>query len=196
MTPLPTLEEHWLPVVGFEHGYEVSDLGRVQSIPGGHRHGKVLKLSIDRAGYPRVCMTKDGKHYFRYVHRLVAQAFLENSENKPMVNHKDGVKTNDRLENLEWSTASENMQHSYDVLKRSYVLKPNHKKRAITTNRNVLERTHCRNGHRYVEGSYYWKQGQYTKGRICMECKRISWKKKRERKQLQQLIEVKEDESV
>jgi hypothetical protein len=74
---------------------------------------RILKQHIDRFGYCKVCLLKDGVHYFRKAHRLVAIAFIPNLENKPEINHKDGAKTNNCVSNLEWNTPSENKRHAY-----------------------------------------------------------------------------------
>ena len=101
-----------------EHpNYKVSNLGRVRSLGfimnNGHfRKGKILKLHDNTTrGYLRVNL--NGK--WKRVHRLVAQAFIPNPNNKPQVNHKDGNKLNNKVENLEWCTPSENLKHSFDI---------------------------------------------------------------------------------
>ena len=99
--------EVWKKVVENDK-YEVSNLGNVKSL---HR-GIILKQSTLTAGYKQVSLSKDGKVVSRLVHRLVAQAFLPNPEDKPEVNHINGVKTDNNINNLEWSTRSENQLHS------------------------------------------------------------------------------------
>lgn len=103
-------EERWKDVEGFSN-YEVSDRGRVRNI----EKDFILKLTLDKStGYMVVSMLgDDGKRYKRGVHTLVAKAFLLNPEKKRVVNHKDADKTNNILENLEWSTDSENMLHAF-----------------------------------------------------------------------------------
>ena len=66
-----------------------------------------------RNGYLSVCLVKDKKKYFKSIHRLVAEAFIDNPENKPAVNHIDGNKENNNISNLEWVTFSENIKHAY-----------------------------------------------------------------------------------
>lgn len=78
--------------------------------------GKEIKQSISRYGYKRVHLCKDGKMKFFFVHKAVALAFIENPDGKPYVNHKDGNKLNNNVENLEWCTPSENVLHAYRVL--------------------------------------------------------------------------------
>lgn len=73
-----------------------------------------LKQSINR-GYYRLGLTKDGRQKYFKVHRLIALAFIPNEENKPFINHKNGIKTDNRAENLEWCTAKENVQHAFNA---------------------------------------------------------------------------------
>lgn len=114
--------EIWKEIEGFENYYEVSNLGNVRGVDrlipwnGTTRNqkGKMCRLIEDGAGYIRVDLNKNGKRKLKSVHRLVAGAFLPNTENKPEVNHIDGNKKNNILENLEWVTRSENMKHAVD----------------------------------------------------------------------------------
>lgn len=95
-------------IVEFGEYYEVSDLGCVRSF----RSNKILKHSKHPKGYLKVKFSLNGKEKSYQVHRLVALAFIPNVENKPQVNHKDSVRDNNKLSNLEWVTNSENQQHS------------------------------------------------------------------------------------
>ena len=92
--------------------YEVSNLGRVRN----ERTGQVLRLRKGRSGYFDVLLKYKGQEKRFYVHKLVATAFVEGWREGLEVNHKNGVKTDNRAENLEWVTASENHQHAHDVL--------------------------------------------------------------------------------
>jgi hypothetical protein len=112
----------WKPVMGYEGLYEVSDSGIVQSIlrlvkdkSDGIRivKQKVLLQRIDRGGYLTVRLTKEGYTATHYVHRILGRAFISNPENKPCINHLNGCKTDNHLENLEWVTRSENARHAF-----------------------------------------------------------------------------------
>lgn len=116
------MEEMWKDVEGYEGLYQVSNYGRVKNlerkIP--YRFGlrtipeRILKNCENEYGYlyVRLCKETNSKKY--KIHRLVANAFIENPDNKKCVNHKDGNKKNNCVDNLEWVTHSENMQHAAD----------------------------------------------------------------------------------
>lgn len=94
-------------VVAVNPNYEVSDLGEVRNI----KTGRILKQKL-RNGYAAVNLSNDGKVTTYNVHRLVAEAFLSNSDKKEQVNHKDEIKTNNSLPNLEYVTPKENIKYS------------------------------------------------------------------------------------
>lgn len=124
-----TTNEIWRPCVGYEERYEVSNLGRVRNLPfiindsngRNRRHPSKIKKQCESGkrkgaqGY--LCtrmLSKDRNSNAEFVHRLVAEAFIPNPDNLPTVNHKDGNKHNNVVENLEWASFSENNQHAYD----------------------------------------------------------------------------------
>lgn len=108
------VEEAWKDIVGYEGKYQVSNLGRVKSFK--HRKPHIMVGSVSHDGYQLVLLSSGGKNIGKSVHRLVAQAFLSNPNNYPVVNHKDGNKLNNIVDNLEWCTYSENILHSMYVL--------------------------------------------------------------------------------
>ena len=120
------MEEVWKDIPGFEGMYQCSDIGNVKGldrlVPCGKKtnsiKGQIIKPKIDRYGYPHLHISKDSKKFFFTVHRLVASTFIENKENKPQVNHINGIKTDNRIENLEWCNNSENILHSFRCLGR------------------------------------------------------------------------------
>lgn len=103
--------EEWRPIEEVKGVYSVSDKGRVKN----NRTGIILKPVTVAKGYLKVNLKVDGKSYNRLVHRLVAKEFIENPSNKPEVNHKNGIHTDNRLSNLEWVTGEENRKHACET---------------------------------------------------------------------------------
>jgi predicted XRE-type DNA-binding protein len=99
--------EQWKAVVGYEGIYEVSSLGRIKKV----ETGRITLGSLNN-GYRVTSLTKDKKISRVRVHRIVCEAFIPNTESKPVVNHINGIKTDNRLENLEWTTSLENNRHA------------------------------------------------------------------------------------
>ena len=89
--------------------YSVTEDGNVWS----HKTNKQLKPILGKNGYYQVSLSNKGKVKRASIHRIIANVFLDNLNKKPQVNHINGIKTDNRLENLEWSTRSENMKHAY-----------------------------------------------------------------------------------
>ena len=100
-------EEEWRPVVGYEDLYEVSSLGRIRNMK-----GKVRALGTHACGYNHISLSRAGVSKTFKIHRLVAFAFIPNPEGKREVNHIDTIRTNNRVENLQWADKYENHDHS------------------------------------------------------------------------------------
>ena len=119
------MKEIWKPVVGWEGLYEVSNLGNVKSLNRFVNTNKNYQLFVKERilkqtssnSYMRVQLNKNGKGISCLVHRLVAEAFLNNYNMCLQVNHKNGIKNDNRVKNLEMVTAKENQIHSYHILK-------------------------------------------------------------------------------
>jgi hypothetical protein len=95
--------EYWRSISEYPN-YEISSVGRVRNAIS----GKILKQQIESNGYHRICLYKDGTRKLFYIHRLVCQEFINNPDNKPSVDHIDGVKTNNCISNLRWATHHDN----------------------------------------------------------------------------------------
>lgn len=117
--------EIWVDIKDYEGLYQVSNLGRVKSLPRIKRNfnintkqleeiilpEKIRRLQLTRYGYYRIGLTKNHKQIYYYVHRLVAEAFIPNPENLTHINHKDENKLNNCVDNLEWRTAKYNSNY-------------------------------------------------------------------------------------
>lgn len=114
------MKEVWKPIENYEGLYEVSNIGNVRSLPrvvrGNYgstqpKRGRMLKHSIDKDGYHQVVLSKDAKTKHYRVHRLVAMAFIPNPNNHPQINHINEKVDDNRVENLEWVTCTQNINH-------------------------------------------------------------------------------------
>lgn len=106
-----TRSERWKPITDWENLYEISDAGRVKSL----RTGQVKIPDINNCGYARVILCDGSRRKRRFIHQLVAAAFCDGFFNGATVNHIDGDKQNNRFENLEWVTHSENSKHAHRI---------------------------------------------------------------------------------
>lgn len=158
-------EEIWKDIPGYEDKYQVSNLGRVLSCDR-HLTGKkgkkyiipkkILKPALCD-GYWTVAICKDDKLKTWRIHRLVAMTFIPNPENKPWINHISGVKTDNRIENLEWCTASENQKHAYKL--------------GLSNSKAAIERNSGKFGHlssRAKEVHQFTLEGEYIKSFKCL----------------------------
>jgi len=120
------MEEIWKDIEEYEGIYQISSHGRVKSLKRivvGPSHiggeikikGRIRKNHLRKDSYMGISLNKEGHCNSFLIHRLVANAFILNSENKPDINHKNGVKTDNRVENLEWCTSTENLKHAYRI---------------------------------------------------------------------------------
>jgi hypothetical protein len=103
--------EIWKDIQGYEGLYKISNIGRVKSLKGSIE--KLISISVKETGYHRVTLIKDSICKRKYVHVLVAKAFIGKSNLE--VNHINGVKSDNRVDNLEWVTKSENIKHAYKI---------------------------------------------------------------------------------
>lgn len=156
------MSEQWRPVVGYEGIYEVSDHGRVRSldrlVPRGSRpfrlKGRLLAQSTMRSGHKRVALCKNGKGRHHLVHRLVLEAFDRPCPEGMEACHGIGGPGDNRLENIRWGTASDNM-----------------KDRVRHNTHHQANKSHCAQGHEYTEENTYIPP---TGGRSCRTCRRNS----------------------
>lgn len=108
------MREIWQCIKSYNKKYQISNLGRVKN------RKKILKICNNGKGYLYISLSKNNKRKNFLIHRLVANAFIINKENKPCINHIDGNKQNNKVDNLEWITYSENHKHAFKIgLKKS-----------------------------------------------------------------------------
>lgn len=152
------MTERWLPVPDYEGLYEVSDQGRVRSLPRATTSGRILKQGYTNMGYLFVSLS-NGKRTSRGVHRLMGLAFLPNPDDLPQVRHLDDDKNNNHLSNLAWGTTSHN---------------------GLDAVRNGVHPNTRKTGCKYSHGEYTLrKDGR----RFCRQCK-VKWDAAHYRKKL------------
>ena len=146
--------ELWKDIKGYEGIYQISNLGNIRSLEritilesenqhkkykaNRHIKCKIKKPTVNKCGYYQTVLYKKGKKRNVLVHRLVAEAFLPNLNNKPTINHIDGNKLNNKLDNLEWATYTEQLIHVNSFLgKKSVISEKCREKRAIQLRKQV-----------------------------------------------------------
>ena len=109
------MEEIWKDIKGYEGIYQISNFGQIKSLNYNHTgKEKIRQLDVSNKGYYTILLSKNGNKKKFSVHRLVAETFIPNIKELPMVNHIDGIKTNNNIDNLEWCDGSKNEKHAYD----------------------------------------------------------------------------------
>ena len=134
--------EQWKEVLGTNGQYEVSNTGFLRTHNWkGSGQTRIMKPALDSRGYLRTMIVINGRARTIKVHRLVAEAWIENPQGKPQVNHKDGIKSNNHIDNLEWVTKRENIQHAFDngLMKWNGTVPPNLKGSANPTSKLTEE---------------------------------------------------------
>ena len=117
------VQEQWKPVINYESSYEVSNYGRVKSLDKmvnsrfgqRNKYGKILKQTLSCGRYLTVVFSDKGKRKTHFTHQLVAKHFLKHESHHQCVNHKDGIKINNHISNLEYCTFKENINHSHKM---------------------------------------------------------------------------------
>lgn len=148
--------EVWRDCKGYEGYYQVSNMGRVWSV----RNQMYMKPSADKDGYLNVTLTaKNGKRKNEKVHRLVALAFLDNPNGFPQVNHKDKIRNNNTLENLEWCSALYNITYSKGKAIKCVELDKEFPSSAAASRELGIDGgsiRKCLSGARKTAGGYHW----------------------------------------
>ncbi len=146
------MTERWVDIPGYENEYMISDLGRVMSkgryVPAGNHERyikkKILTAGNNACGYKKIVLCKNNIGKNKYIHRLVAESFLENVHNYPCVNHLNYDRSDNRAENLEWVTAQDNVQYSA-----AHMRKPNRTSKLPASTNQKYIRYRERQGKKY-----------------------------------------------
>jgi hypothetical protein len=156
----------WIDIKGYEGHYQISDTGLVKSLEREAFNGykmyklreRILKQNPVGSGYLTVTLSLESKVKRFYVHQLVAKSFLDKPDGY-VVNHKDGVKVNNQLSNLEWTTQSKNISHSYDIGLRDRKSESGYK--GVKAINNGFMARICRDNKTIYVGTYDTKEKAY-----------------------------------
>lgn len=151
-------------IKGYEGLYAITSCGKVWS----YKSQKFLKPGDNGIGYLKVGLWKEGKTKYRFVHRLVAEAYIPNPENKTDVNHKNEIKTDNYVNNLEWTTHKENMNYGTRIAKISKAVYCEELSKEFSSAYEAARQlglsqsgiTMCCRGNRKTCGSYHWRYVQ------------------------------------
>lgn len=172
--------EKFYPVVGYEGIYEINKNGIIKSIVretnrcGRKPSGNIIKQVLGRGGYMNVALRKNTKQTSVLVHRILAITFIPNPENKPTVNHKNSIRTDNRLSNLEWNTYSENNSHAHKFGKQSNYYGEKHSQ-SILKEFQVIEIRAKYIKHKYTAPMLAKEYGT-SKGAIVSILNKTTWK--------------------
>lgn len=152
-------------ILGYERIYQISNQGRVKSLERPHNNGgirkeRILKPQVDKGGYYYVILAKNKKRNTYKIHRLVLQGFYPITKLGLEVNHIDGIKTNNRLSNLEWCTKSENIKHAYKIGLKNHQGK-NHNQAKLTEEnvRQILSLIKMGYGNKFIAEKFNISRG-------------------------------------
>ena len=159
------MEEIWKDVVGYEGLYQVSNLGRVKSLRVKRHADGIMTTKIRKNGYAFIFLHINNKRIWKSVHRLVAQAFIPNPDNKPQIDHIDGNPSNNIVTNLRWATGKENMNNPITLKRMSFSMGGERnpfygKKHTEETKKHLSEKAKERGGIPVVQ---YTKDGLFIK---------------------------------
>lgn len=159
--------EVWKDIEGYEGLYQVSSLGRIKSLPGrsNHKSEKILKQATV-LGYSHITLSKDNVQKIFKVHRLVASAFIPNPKDLPQVNHIDGKKLNNCVENLEWVNPRDNSLHAFRMGLR-HSQKGEENRRSIKVSQFNLDGEWLKDYDGFREAERLTGVGHYYIGRCC-----------------------------
>lgn len=172
------MKEAWKDIKDYEGLYQVSNTGKIKSIDRYVNYklnkkrlikGSIKKLTLNEKGYLKVTLFKNGKGCTREIQRIVAETFIPNLDNKEQVNHIDGNKQNNNINNLEWCSPRENTIHSINVLEhyKKPVIQFDLKGKYVNAYMSIKEAgeknnirpcsiSNCINGRRLTAGGYQW----------------------------------------
>lgn len=150
-------KEFWKVIENFPN-YLISNRGNIKIVK--TLENRILFTKDD--GYVSCPLTSNGKNYYKYVHRLVAEAFVPNPNNKGQVNHKNGIKNDNSVENLEWVTPAENIRHAIDTGLLKYKKKEESIKKSKHSKGEDVNGSKL-NAEKVIEIRVLWKSGDYKK---------------------------------